>query len=57
MGLALSPPFVGWTGSSERGEVDESVFESVMMVLAWKVDLIGLDEVDLRSYDANDGSI
>ena len=57
MGLALSPPFVGWTGSSERGALDESVFLSAKMVLAWKADPIGLDGVDRGSYDANDGSI
>ncbi len=57
MGLALSPPLVGWTGSSESGGVDGSVLLSAMMFLAWKVDPIGLDGVDLGSYDANDGSI
>ncbi len=57
MGLALSPPLVGWTGSSESGDVDESVFMSAMMVLAWMVDPVGLDGVDQGSYDANDGSI
>ena len=57
MGLALSPPLFGLTGSSESGDVDESVFLSAMMVLAWMVDPFGLDGVDLGSYDANDGSI
>ncbi len=57
MGLALSPPLVGWTGSSESGDLDGSVFKSAMMVLAWMVDPVGLDRVDQGSYDANDGSI
>ena len=57
MGLALSPPLVGLAGSSESGGLDESVFMSAMMVLAWMFDPIGLDGVDQGSYDANDGSI
>ncbi len=57
MDLALSPPLHGWTGSSESGGLDESVFLSAMMFLAWKVDPFGLDGVDLGSYDANHGSI
>jgi len=43
--------------SSESGAEDGSVFESVMKVLVWKVDPVGLDRVDQGSYDANDGSI
>ncbi len=56
-GLGTQPPLVGWTGSSERGGLDESVLLLAMMVLAWMVDPFGLDGVDLGSYDANDGSI
>ncbi len=36
--LALSPPLVGMTGSSESGVLDESVFVSAMMILVWMID-------------------
>ena len=35
------------TGSSESGVLDESVFASVMIILAWMIDPSGLDGVDL----------
>jgi len=47
LGLALSPPLVGMTGSSESGVLDGSVFLSAMMVLAWMIDPSGLDGVEL----------
>ena len=46
LGLALGP-LVGLAGSSESGVLDESVFVSAVMILAWIIDPSGLDWVDL----------